>query len=201
GYFASTPDRPAYGCYPENRGKDNVGHSFHVLQALERTRSLADAHAEVQFTDRTPDVPNRTSDVYLERLLERAATKDGKERTALVDELLREAWRDKAAWEPDIRLLDRVAHVFGMFSPRTLGELDERTKTLPDLSEQLTNTGKAWRSALGDAADANLGRFLKKNKDWPGRVDPTVLASLDEPGRRSVTGQLLGDLDPYTRRD
>src|SRR5207247_8270766 len=24
GYFSSTPDRPAYGCYPENRGKDNV---------------------------------------------------------------------------------------------------------------------------------------------------------------------------------
>ena len=25
GYFASTADRPAYGCYPENRGRENVG--------------------------------------------------------------------------------------------------------------------------------------------------------------------------------
>src|SRR5262249_55583429 len=46
GYFASTPDRPAYGCYPENRGKDNVGHSFHFLEALGRTRSFPAAHAE-----------------------------------------------------------------------------------------------------------------------------------------------------------
>ena len=34
GYFASTADRPAYGCYPENRGRENVGHSFHFLEAL-----------------------------------------------------------------------------------------------------------------------------------------------------------------------
>ena len=59
------PDRPAYGCYPENRGKDNVGHSFHFLEALDRSRSLPAAHAETLFTDRTPDVPIRTSDVYL----------------------------------------------------------------------------------------------------------------------------------------
>src|SRR4029453_19154826 len=26
--FASTADRSAYGCYPENRGRENVGHSF-----------------------------------------------------------------------------------------------------------------------------------------------------------------------------
>ena len=55
--FSSTPDRPAYGCYPENRGKDNVGHSFHFLEALARDRDLPAAHAEVLFTDRTPDVP------------------------------------------------------------------------------------------------------------------------------------------------
>src|SRR4029450_3337514 len=34
GYFSSTPDRPAYGCYPENRGRDNVGHSFHFIEGV-----------------------------------------------------------------------------------------------------------------------------------------------------------------------
>src|SRR5206468_8888729 len=84
GYFSSTPDRPAYGCYPENRGKDNVGHSFHFLEALARDRALPAAHAEVLSTDRTPDVPIRTSDVYLEQLLDAAAKAEGKERDALV---------------------------------------------------------------------------------------------------------------------
>src|SRR5439155_5457256 len=55
GYFSVPPDRPAYGCYPENRGKDNVGHSFHFLDALDRSRSFPAAHAETLFIDRTPD--------------------------------------------------------------------------------------------------------------------------------------------------
>src|SRR5205823_2316816 len=105
--------RPAYGCYPENRGKDNVGHSFHFFEALESSPALPQAHLDVLATDRTPDVPIRTSQVYLERLLERAAQDAGEERAALVDALLGEAWRDRAAWEPDIRLLDRIAVLGG----------------------------------------------------------------------------------------
>ena len=201
GYFSSTPDRPAYGCYPENRGKDNVGHSFHFLDALDRTASLADAHAEVLFMDRTPDVPLRSSDVYLERVLDRAAAAAGEERPVLVDRLLHEAWRDKAGWETDIRLLDRVANVFGIFSPRSLAELDDQTKTLPDLGEQLRNTGGAWRAALDDLDEANLGRFLAAKKDWPARVEPAAVASLDESGRRALTGALLDDLVAFTRAD
>jgi hypothetical protein len=61
GYFSSTPDRPAYGCYPENRGKDNVGHSFHFIEALETTPELSAAHAQVLVDDQTPTCPNRTS--------------------------------------------------------------------------------------------------------------------------------------------
>ena len=38
GYFSSTADRPAYGCYPENRDKDNVGYSFHFFEELARGR-------------------------------------------------------------------------------------------------------------------------------------------------------------------
>src|SRR5262245_17550461 len=52
GYFSSTADRQAYGCYPENRGKDNVGHSFHFLDTLARGASFPAAHREVLITDR-----------------------------------------------------------------------------------------------------------------------------------------------------
>ena len=34
GYFSSTADRPAYGCYPEVRGAEAVGHAFEFLQGL-----------------------------------------------------------------------------------------------------------------------------------------------------------------------
>src|SRR5581483_5183581 len=201
GYFSSTADRMAYGCYPENRGKDNVGHAFHFLQALETTRSLAQSHAEVLVTDHTPDVPIRTSDAYLDELLDHAAKAANQERTAFVDALLREAWRDKAAWEPDIRLLDRTAHAFGLFSPRSLEELEQQTKRLPDVSEQLSNHGKAWRMTVGDLAEANLGRFLAAQADWGKRVDSTAMAALDAAGRQALAAALLKDLDAYTGAD
>src|SRR3989441_6432613 len=198
GYFSSTPDRPAYGCYPENRGKDNVGHSFHFFQALETSEAFPQAHLEVLATDRTPDVPNRTSQVYLERLLERAAHDAGAEPPAFIDGLVREAWRDKAAWEPEIRLLDRIAHAFGVFSPRSLAELDAQTKSLPDVAEQLRTNGALWKAVLGDADEANLKRFLDTHPDWVQRTDAATVALLGPDGRRALTGALLGDLVPFT---
>ena len=201
GYFSSTADRPAYGCYPENRGKDNVGHSFHFFQALETSPAFPQAHLDILATDRTPDVPIRTSQVYLERLLERAAHDADQERAALVDALLREAWRDKAAWEPEIRLLDRIAHAFGVFSPRSLAELDEQTKSLPDLAEELHRHGELWKTTLGDLDEANLGRFLAAHKDWGERVGAASLAQLTPDGRRGLAHALLADLAPFTHAD
>jgi hypothetical protein len=75
GFFASTADRQAYGCYPENRDKDNVGHSFAFIESLRAGDTFAEAHNRVLVIDRTPDVPLTTSDVYLERLLEGVAHK------------------------------------------------------------------------------------------------------------------------------
>ena len=77
GYFSSTADRPAYGCYPENRGRDNVGHSFHFIEALAERGDFPWAHDEVLVRDASPDVPLRTSDTYLEGVLTRAAAAEG----------------------------------------------------------------------------------------------------------------------------
>ena len=200
GYFSSTADRPAYGCYPENRGRDNVGHSFHFLHALAQTGRLDDAHTDVLVSDRTPDVPLRSSDVFVANLLERTAKAEGKEPAAFVDELLHQAWNDKAAYEPDIRLLDRIGHAFGVFSPRSLAEVDEQIRRLPDIAGQLKTHEKAWQAALGDAAQANLDRFVGKHPDWATRLQALPQPSTAD-AAKPVASALIADLVPYTRAD
>src|SRR5207244_6097076 len=163
--------------------------------------ALPAALADGLSTDRTPDVPIRTSDVYLEQLLDAAAKAEGKERDALVDGLLREAWHDKAAWEPDIRLLDRIGHAFGVFSPRSLAELEDQTRTLPDLSDGVKKHGEAWKGAVGDLDEANLDRFLAAHEEWKSRLEKSSLDKLDEPARRALTAELLAALVPFTHGD
>lgn len=201
GYFASTADRPAYGCYPENRGRLNVGHSFHFLQALGNYPNFRTAHEQVLVSDGTPDVPLRTSDEYLDRLLRRAAGSDAGATAALVDDLLRQAWADKAAWEHEIRLLDRIGKAYGTFSPRSLAEIDEQSNQLPDISTQMKNTSRAWQGALGDANDGNLGRFLAARTEWSDKLRPESLQNLQAEARSELTRALLGDLESFTGSD
>src|SRR5207245_5179249 len=107
----------------------------------------------------------------------------------------------KAAWEPDIRLLDRIAHAFGVFSPRSLAELEDQTRTLPDLSDGVKKHGEAWKGAVGDLDEANLDRFLAAHEEWKPRLEKSPLDKLDEPARRALTAELLAALVPYTRGD
>jgi thiol-disulfide isomerase/thioredoxin len=200
GYFSSTWDRMAYGCYPENRGRDNVGHSFALFEALASTPDLASAHRETLVTDGTPDVPLRTSDVYLAELLDAAAQKAERERSAFVDELLREAWREKARWEPEIRLLDRIGHAYGLFSPRSLAELEEQARALPATNDTLQTYADAWRATLGDLTRVNFERFLTARPAWKERLEPAELEHLGEDRAGELRGELLADLAPFTRR-
>jgi thiol-disulfide isomerase/thioredoxin len=200
GYFASTADRPAYGCYPENRGRDNVGHAFQFLKALAATPTFPAAQMDTLVTDATPDVPIATSDVALRQLLEGAASAAGSEPEALIDQLLREAWRDKPAWEPEIRLLDRIGHAFGLFSPRSLAELDEQTRRLPEASDTLKTYAAAWKVAFGDLAQVNLDRFLAGEPAWQPRLTPAALQSLQPPATRALTEELLAALAPFSQR-
>ena len=201
GYFSTVADRPAYGCYPENRGKENVGYSFHFFEALRAQTSFPQAHLDVLVNDRTPDVPIRTSDEYLADMLRRVAEGTGQEPTPFIDDLLHQAWRNKAAWEPEIRLLDRIGHAFGMFSPRSLAELDEQTKRLPDISNGVKEYSKAWKGALGDLAEVNLDRFVKAEPTLGKRLADPDLGKLEPAAATSLTTELLGALKPYTRAD
>ncbi|MGE0820599.1 MAG: PDZ domain-containing protein [Candidatus Binatia bacterium] len=201
GVFSATADRQAYGCYPENRDKDNVGHSFAFVEHLAAGYSFPEAHTGVLVTDQTPDVPLKTSEVYLAQLLEKEASARGQKIEALIDELLSQAWLDKSAWEPEIRLLDRIAQAFGYFSPRSVTELQEQAQRLPDLSQQFSTYGDAWEAALHALTSENFKRFLTDKTDWQHRLDQKAVSTLTMAERQTLTASLLLHLADFTRMD
>ena len=201
GYFASTHDRPAYGCYPENRGAANVGYAVRFVESLAANGSFPAAQAHALVTDRTPDVPLRTSDVQLEHLVRRAAEASGQPLDAYADELLREAWRDPRRHEPDIRLLDRMGQSFGVASPRSLAEVEGRLERLPKVADTVGTHADAWRDSLDDASRANLARFLDANPAWKERVAADRLKAASPEAARDLGTELLASLEPYTRAD
>src|SRR4029077_9361034 len=201
GYFSSTADRPAYGCYPENRGRDNVGHSFHFIEALAERGDFPWAHDEVLVRDASPDVPLRTSDTYLEGVLTRAAAAEGSDPTVFIDALLRQAWTTPEALEPDLRLLDRIGHAYGVPGPRLLRELDDQTTRIPDLASQLRTQSTAWQAALESASRANVERFVDAHPAWKPRLDEKALRALPPDDARALTTQLLAALGPATGAD
>ena len=200
GYFASTAERPAYGCYPENRGRENVGYAFHVLQALADTGSLPEANRRALVDDSTPDVPLRTSDVFLAQQLAEAARSTGQSLEAFVDALLDEAWRTPATWEPEIRLLDRIAATYGCPSPRSLVDLAEQARELPTVSAQMHSVAGAWGDAVRDANRSTMRRFLNERAEWAAMAEPAVVTGFDGPARQHHTAVLLTDLRAFAAR-
>ncbi|HEX7668006.1 MAG TPA: thioredoxin-like domain-containing protein [Polyangiaceae bacterium] len=201
GYFSSTADRRAYGCYAENRGKANVGHSFEFIRALSQSGSFREAHDAVLASDDTPDVPLRSSDAYLESVVRRDAEARHVALGARADELLRQAFLDPGAWQTETRQIDRVAQATGSFSPRSLGELEDLSKRLPETDGHLTSVSRAWREALGDANASNVDRLIAARPDWAERLAEPALAKLDAAGARALTASLLHDLAELSGRD
>jgi len=201
GYFSSTDQRPAYGCYPENFDKANVGHSFRFIEALRENPSFPDAQRRVLVSDRTPDVPLRTSDLYLQEMLEREAEAQELGLNELVDRLLDEAWADRAAWEPEIRLLDSIGQAFGFFSPRSLAEIAELADALPEVSRELERFAVAWNAVRRNLNVEILLDFLQSRKKWARRVDAKALDGIDEDERRRLASGLLENLARHTEQD
>lgn len=201
GYFASSADRPAYGCYPENLGLDGVGHSHHFFEALAAVGRMPEAQQRVLVTDDSPDVPNTTSDFYLQQLLAADAQRRGLTPTEVADAYINQAFKHRADWEPEIRLLDRIGTTFGMFSPRSLSELDLQTRILPQVSEQLRTYADRWNEALESLKQQNFTRFLEAHPDWKQRLSPDALGKLDLPQREKVGDELTVALGAFTASD
>lgn len=200
GYFSSTPFRPAYGCYPESRGQDDIGQAFRFFQSLEKHGRFATAHRDTLVTDDTPDVPLRSSDVFIDDLLARAAEAAGETYEVLVDRLLAEAFRNRAAWESELRLLDAIGRTFGLFSPRSLAELEDPEKNLDKLLEQLETHGERWQLAAADMCHANLDHFMKQSPDWRARLAPQQVQSLPPTARRALAHEFLSTLLPFSQK-
>ncbi len=199
GYFASSADRPAYGCYPENRGVDGVGHSHHFLRGVDQLGTLSKAQEHVLVFDDSPDVPHVSSDVYLRRLLEEHAA--GRDLEEVADEYLEIAWRDRGEWEHDIRLLDRIGQAYGVFSPRSLAELRQQTDVLPKVSKQLSTYADRWQEALDSLRQENLNDFLEDNPPWKEKLAPKALKESTPEQRSELVAELLRELAPYTKAD
>ncbi len=196
GYFASSADRPAYGCYPENRGVDGVGHSHHFLEGIDRLGTLSEAQQHVLVSDDSPDVPHASSDVYLRKLLDTRAGDRSLEEVA--DEYLALAWRDRGRWERDIRLLDRIGQTYGIFSPRSLAELEKQAELLPKVSEQLSTYADRWDEALDSVRQQNLNDFLDAEPEWKKKLAPQALKEMKPEERGDLAGELLDELTPFT---
>jgi hypothetical protein len=199
GYFSSTPDRPAYGCYPEVRGQKAIGHSFQFLTALTSSGRFPTAHKDILVSDATPDIPLRSSDVYLAELLAQAAPSPERE-AALVDPLIKQALGDPQATE-DGRLVDRIAAAYAVPRPTSLGDLDQNASTLFAFLDELEADGKTWDAALGDFNQAALDGFLATHPDWRARLDERALRDRTAPERRAIAVELLSQLAPFATAD
>lgn len=201
GYYASTAARPAYGCYPESRGRDNVGHSFHFFRSLAEDGRFVTAHDSTLVTDATPDVPLRSSDLYLREQLARAARERDVPTHRLADELLTIAWSDPRRWEPQLRLLDRIGAAFGFFSPRSWAELEDQRRKIPATSRHLRQVARAWRETLGDANRAEVERFLAAHPNWRDQTQRDRIAALEPDELATLARTISEAIARFTAND
>jgi thiol-disulfide isomerase/thioredoxin len=198
GFFSTLRDRPAFGCYPEGRDRDRIGHAFAFIEAMGRHGTLEDDHDAVLLLDTSPDVPIRTSDLFLERLVRDEAGAKHESADALVDRELASAWKNRGRWEPQIRLMDRIGEVYGFPSPRTLAELKPRLDALEALSKELDTYEDRWKLSLDDLRRINFDKLVESDPNWKSRLDPQAIAQLDPGSKQSRLTELLGALRAST---
>jgi thiol-disulfide isomerase/thioredoxin len=201
GYFSAPPDRKAHGCYPEASGKETLGHSHRMFDALPAFQRLPDAQREVLVTDGTPDVPHATTGFFLAKQLERNAALGGHETAEFVDMLLVEAWEDPLTWEREIRLLDRVGQTFGFSSSRSLEQLDDQTQGLSALRDQLDIYAERWERALDALQHENMSDFHAANPELRNRVAASALKTLNANERGWEIDVYLEELADFTEHN
>jgi hypothetical protein len=201
GYFSSTADRPAYGCYPENRGKRSVGHSFRFIEALRRSPEFPVAHEQVLLTDQTPDVPLRSSDLYLERLLLRGAKGSGRPMQDYADELLGQAWADELHYRHLVERLDEIGRIYGSSSPRSIRAFDAEVRNLPELRGELIAYAQQWEAASIALRRELFDEFLAERSHWSDVAEPGWIDSLDPAATASVRSWLVADFREYAFAD
>lgn len=153
GVFSSTADRMAYGCFPETAGRADLGHAFRLFAALERKGRLDLAHEELLLTDDSPDVPLRSSDVFVTELFGKKSQLDRN-----VDRWIADLGPGS---EPELRLAAKIADTFGLpptFRLLDLRRLEDQAWAALDAAEVFE---QRWTAALHLGLQANLAAFQK----------------------------------------
>jgi hypothetical protein len=202
GYFSSTSDRPAYGCYPEVRGAEALGHAFEFLQALSESGRFEAAQERVLLSDQSPDVPMRTSDMFLDEVLLQAARDGGEDESKFVDDLLAKAWKEPEASRERNRI-DRLIGEFGLPALRdpALTEINQRVEELGKFLDRMDAHNKVWSAALADLNQVHLDAFLAAHPDFSTRLALPKLRKLKPKDRRALAADLLQMLVPWAESD
>ena len=199
GFFSTTADRLSYGSYPETQDKPKVGHSYAFLQALSATAGrFALSHELALETDDTPDVPVRTSDLFLGALLAKAARARQVPAVQLVDSLLQQAWAEPAAFADYAQRLQRLATQFGLSTLHSRAAAASEAGSMMSLSATLEHLASEINRAMEEMNRKELTRFLASKPELRNSLDPTVLKAMDAAGRSRLGTQVASDLAAFS---
>lgn len=202
GFFSTTELDPSYGCYPETRDDPKVGHSFAFLQALPAsTGRFARAHELVVERDDTPDQPLRTSDLYVQHLLNRVAEQGKHTRAQLVDSLLTRAWARPHVFDQAARHLDRMASRHGLPSPRTMAALAETRTRLHEWQSRLDEASGKIETTLEELNREVWRRFLAARPRWQAPLMPAAVAALAIRDRLELGVKVIHELTAFAAKD
>ena len=210
GFFSTLENRPAWGCYPEARDdREGLGHSMRFLDELRPGARLSAAHDRVVLTDRTPDVPHRSSDDFLRRLLEREAKKQKKNLDGLADKLLEEAWKNADRFKPQLETVDSLARRAGIIPPRFLRDLQPIQMQLAKHKRRGQTYKKRWGECLADLRKLKLTHFSTQHVRWKAKKFELLLKKHKlkggsdqekEKSRVALLEKLLEDFGTYLDR-
>jgi thiol-disulfide isomerase/thioredoxin len=177
GFFATLATREAYGCFPETATSKRVGYAYRMARAMRTAPTLEAAHLKTMLTDRTPDVPLRTSDVYLRHQLQTRARRRGKTMLAMVDRWLRKALaRSPRFLRKERRLLKDVRKSFELKTTQTLATTWKEIRHLRRQRLLLQKLDKLWSSTTSNANRDGMLRFYRKHPS----LSRQILKELDK---------------------
>ena len=186
GFYATTPFRPAYGCFPDTKLSNSVGHAYRFIKAMKQVNTMDEAHRLVMLRDLTPDVPLRSSDVYLASLLRWQARRLGERFLPWVDKLIK-TYEDRPypGMSDDLAMLSALAHRFGLSRPVDLLAIRSLGRQLSKRSKWWERVENMWSDVFVAARDHQLKRWYRRRPQVRRRLmflRAKALSSLHQPG-------------------
>jgi hypothetical protein len=198
-FFSSTPDQPAYGCYPEIRGQKAVGHSFEFFSALAKENRFIAAHHKILQSDDSPDIPLRSSDVYWAEILSKVA-RSKNQQVAMADQFLAQAVSSGRIFH-EWQLADRIAKRFSLEKPNGISEIDHQIEMLERQLNLIQADVKTWSNALADFNESNQTMFFAEHPEWNSRLKNRLLVRLSPNERRQRLTDFILAFNPFFLKD